>query len=108
MVLPGEGHLEGHAPLAWLGEGEGGIINASAFWYGLDMRDGRGRPLLEDIRQGPVTPRFQRRQVRNVRGEFCGRVHDQQTVFEKNFNAVTPHGDLGRFLVCLRLTRGRV
>jgi hypothetical protein len=41
MVLPGEGHLEGDVPLAWLGEGEGGIINAIAFWRGLDVRDGR-------------------------------------------------------------------
>ena len=40
MVLPGEGHLEGHMPLAWLGEGEGGSINAIAGWRGLDVRDG--------------------------------------------------------------------
>src|SRR5215468_5122488 len=108
MVLPSEGHLERHAPFPWLGEGEGWIINPSAFWCRLDVRDGRVSTLVEDVSQRPVTLGFQRRQVRDVRGEVCGGVHDQHAVLEKNLHTVTPHGDLGRLFVCLLLSGGRL
>src|SRR4029453_5200747 len=107
MVLPGEGYLERHMPLAWLRKGEGGRINAIAGWRGLDVRDRWGGALVEEIGQRPVTPRFQRRQVRDVRGEWRRRMHHEQTMFEKNFALVTPHRDLGRLPVGLLGLGGR-